>query len=525
MMRAPRPSRAELLGVLSFVGDLGMGQPMDHALRQCRIALRVGEALEVDAATLEQTWTAGLLTWVGCHVDAYEQAKWFGDDTVLKTDFRSVDFTSPAVDLAFMLRRLGSGRGPLERARVTAGFLTGGFVDARSMIANHWAAANELARGLGVDEPSRLAIEQTFERWDGRGVPHGARGDEVALAAQLVNLADVVEVFHRMGGVAAAVDVARSRRGTQFSPTVVDAFCDVAQDVLDGLDEEEAWAVVRRVGGSLGAPLGDADLDACLEAVADFVDVKSPYTLGHSRGVADLAALAAATVGLAGPDVVEVRRAGLLHDLGRIGVANTIWDKPGPLSDTETERMHLHPYLTRRALERSPGLVRCGVLAAEHHERVDGSGYPRGARRADLVPGSLVLAAADCYRSKLEPRPHRAAMDREGAAGFLRAEVAGGRLDADAVEAVLGAAGHRRRRRPDGVGGLTPREVEVLRLLARGLSTREIGRRLTISPKTAANHVEHIYAKLGVGNRALASLFAARHGLVGAADVEDPDDS
>ena len=520
-MRAPRPSRAELLGVLSFVGDLGMGQPMEHALRQCRIALRLCDELGADDSTRTQAWSAGLLTWVGCHVDAYEQAKWFGDDTVLKADFRTVDFRSSAVDLAFMLRRLGSGRGPLDRARVAAGFVAGGITDARSMIANHWAAANDLALGLGVDEPARLAIEQTFERWDGRGVPHGARGDEIALAAQLVNLADVVEVFHGLGGVAAAVDVARARRGTQFSPVAVDTFCGIAEEVLSGLDVEDPWDMVRRVGGSLGAPLGDEELDRCLEAVADFVDVKSPYTLGHSRGVADLAGAAGTHLGLPSPEVVELRRAGLLHDLGRIGVPNTLWDKPGPLSDVENERMRLHPHLTRRALERSPGLARCGALAAQHHERVDGSGYPRGVGRADLSPGALVLAAADCYHAKLEPRPHRPALDAAAAASHLRSEVVAGRLDAHAVEAVLGAAGHRRRRRPDGFAGLTPREVEVLRLLVRGASAREIGRRLTISPKTAANHIEHIYTKLGVGNRALASLVALRHGLVGAEDVVD----
>jgi putative nucleotidyltransferase with HDIG domain len=520
MVQPPKVTRAELLGVISFVGDLGMGQPMEHALRQCRIAVRLADALGLDDRDRDAAWSAGVFAWVGCHVDAYEQAKWFGDDTVLKADFRTVDFRSPAVDAAFMLSRLGSGRGPLDRARATAGFFSGGVHDARSMLANHWAAADELATGLGIDATSRRAIEQTFERWDGRGIPHGAKGDEIVVSAQLVNLADVVEIFHRLGGVPAAVEVARSRRGTQFSPTAVDLFCDVAGDVLGDLDDEDGWTVIRSAGGSVGRPLDEAELDRSLEAVADFVDVKSPYTLGHSRAVADLAAAAADDLGLARSDAVLVRRAGLLHDLGRLGVPNTIWDKPGPLTAGEEERMRLHPYLTQRAVERAPGLASCGAVAAQHHERVDGSGYPRGARRSDLAPTALVLAAADCYRTRLEPRPHREAQSVTSAAAHLRHEVVAGRLDADAVEAVLGAAGHRRRRRPEGAAGLTPRELEVLRLLARGASTRVIGRRLHISPKTAANHIEHIYAKLGVGNRALASLRAERLGLVGSDDVD-----
>jgi HD-GYP domain-containing protein (c-di-GMP phosphodiesterase class II) len=234
--------------------------------------------------------------------------------------------------------------------------------------------------------------------------------------------------------------------------------------------------------------------------------------------VADLAGDAARTLGLPAADATAVRRAGLLHDLGRLGVSNTIWDKGDALTMAEAERVRLHPYLTERALASSPGLAPLGELAIQHHERLDGSGYPRGLKGEALTPAGRVLAAADMYRAKVEPRPHRPAASAAEGATILRDEVRAGRLDGDAVDAVLRAAGHRVRRRRDSVAGLTPREVEVLRLVALGLSNKQIAHALGISRKTAGNHVEHIYAKTGVSNRAMASLFAARHGLV------EPDD-
>ena len=263
--------------------------------------------------------------------------------------------------------------------------------------------------------------------------------------------------------------------------------------------------------------LTDAEFGTALEAIADFADVKSPCTIGHSRGVADLAGEAARILGLGGQDVTLVRRAGLVHDLGRLGVPNTIWDKPGKLNHAEAERVRLHPYLTERMLASSPALAPLAAIAVQHHERLDGSGYPRGLSGGAVGPEGRVLAAADFYHARTEPRPHRPASPADEAAAQLRAEARAG-WTGDAVAAVLSAAGHRASRRPARPAGLTGREVEVLRLLARGLSNEEIGERLGISRKTASHHVEHIYTKTGTANRALASLFAANHGLIGGPD-------
>jgi HD-GYP domain-containing protein (c-di-GMP phosphodiesterase class II) len=500
---------------MSLGTDLGMGQPMEHVLRQSLIALRLADRLGLDEAERVVVYYVGLLAWVGCHVDAYEQAKWFGDDTVFKGETRQVDMGRPLPTAAFVLGHVGSSRPLLALARTGIAFLGDGRRAVQDMVENHWAATNELAAALDLGDDVRDSLYQTFERWDGRGAPAGARGAQIRVAARLVNLADVVEVFHRAGGTEAAMAVARERSGTQFDPDLVELFCAAAPALFAELDGVTSWDAVIAAEPALAVVLSDAQLDAALQAIADFVDIKSPWTIGHSRGVAGLAAEAARRHGLSEDDVVLVRRAGLVHDLGRLGVPNTIWDKRGPLSTSELERVRLHPYLTERMLASSAALAPLGAVAVQHHERLDGSGYPRGLTGGAMtVPGKL-LAAADAYHAMTEPRPHRPACPGRQAAAQLRAGVARSQFDAEAVDAVLRAAGHQIKRRRTLPAGLTPREVEVLRLLVRGLSNKEIAQELVISRKTAGAHVEHIYSKLGVSNRARASLFAMRHGLMG----------
>jgi len=501
--------RLELLAVLSLGADLGLGQPMEHVLRECLIAMRLAERIGLGTRARAVVCYTALLTWVGCHVDAYEQAKWFGDDLAFKADYPLVD--GPGT--GFVLRHLGAGGSLLDRARLGVAFLGEGRRAAGEIIDNHRRAAEGLASQLGLDREVQDSLGHAFERWDGKGTPGQARGEAISITSRLVGLADVVEVFHRMGGVSAAVRVARERRGTQFDPALVDMFCDVADELLDGVDRADAWDGVVAAERELDVVLAGDQLDDALRAVANFIDVKSPYTLGHSVAVAELAESAARAAGLTEADAVLVRRAGLVHDLGRLGVSNAIWHKRGNLTVAETERVRFHSYLTERMLA-SSALAPLGAVAVQHHEHLDGSGYPRGASGDALTPPGRILAAADTYCAKREPRPHRRELTAEEAGAFLREEVKGGRLDAEAVEAVLRSAGHRPRRRRTWPAGLTTREVEVLRLAARGLPNHEIATRLGISRKTAGNHVEHIYAKIGVSNRARASLFAVQHGLM-----------
>lgn len=235
---------------------------------------------------------------VGCHVDAYEQAKWFGDDLALKHDVRLIDEGRPVDAARFVLRHIGAGRPAVKRAKLAATFLGEGRRAVQDINLNHFRTVDVLIERLALSDAVRRSVGQTFERWDGKGDPEGAKGDQLLLSTRLVNLADVVEVFHHAGGVDAAIAVARKRSGTQFDPAVVEIFCDSAADIFDELDSATTLDAVMAAEPALDRELSEAELDRALEAIADFVDLKSPYTLGHSRAVADTARDAGIALGM-----------------------------------------------------------------------------------------------------------------------------------------------------------------------------------------------------------------------------------
>ena len=508
--------RAELVALLSLGTDLGLGQPMEHMIRACLIALRLAERVGLDDAERGVVYYSGLLAWVGCHTDAYEQAKWLGDDLSVKSDTHyEYDFGKAGPAAAFLLKHIGGAGSPLlQRARIGMRFMGDGRRALAALAENHYLATDELADGLGLGEHVRTSLKESYERWDGKGA-YGLRGEQIGIGSRLVNLADVVEVFRRTGGVEAAIAVARERSGTQFDPGIVELFCEQAALIFADLDAAASWELVIDSEPSLAAAVVAGDeLDGALAAIGEFAELKSPWLMGHSRGVADLAGEAARGLGLPESDVTALRRAAFVHDIGRLGVSNAVWDKPGELTQSELERVRLHPYLTERMLSFSAALAPLGSIAGQHHERLDGSGYPRGLSGDAISHAGRVLAAADVYHAMTAARPHRPALTAAEAAVALRAQVASSRLDGAAVDAVLRAAGHRVRRRREWPAGLTPREVEIVRLLARGLTARAIADRLGISPKTAGSHIEHIYLKTGASNRAQLSLFAMKYGLM-----------
>jgi HD-GYP domain-containing protein (c-di-GMP phosphodiesterase class II) len=501
--------------LLSLGTDLGLGQPMEHMIRACLIALRLAESTSLDDAERGVVYYSGLLAWVGCHTDAYEQAKWLGDDLAVKRDAHyGYDFGKAAPATAFLVKHVGGAGLPLrQRARTGVQFLADGRRALAALAENHYLATDELAAKLGLGEQVRASLKQSYERWDGKGA-YGLRGDQIAVSSRLINLADVVEVFRRTGGIDAAVAVARERSGTQFDPDLVEMFCQRAPLIFGDLDTAASWDLVIDAEPSLAAAVSGTELDDALSAIGEFVELKSPWLMGHARGVADLATEAGQSYGLPQADVSRLRRAAFVHDIGRLGVPNTIWDKPAALSRSELERVRLHPYLTERMLSFSAGLAPLGTMAAQHHERLDGSGYPRGLSGDAISSAGRILAAADSYHALTEARPHRPPRPAADAAAELRAGVSSGRLDGAAVDAVLRAAGHRVRRRREWPAGLTAREVEIVRLLVRGSTAKAIAGQLVISPKTASSHIEHIYSKTGVSNRAQLSLFAMKHGLM-----------
>src|SRR4051812_22876269 len=486
---------------------------MEHVLRQCLIALRLAERVGLDEDERAVVYYTALLINVGCHTDAHEQAKWFGDDIAMKSTKYDYEFRSLRGAVAGV-RMIGAGNPPLHRFRLGFEFALSGHREVDDMIVHHAAIAKSFAEQLGLPEEVRDALGGAYEQWDGRGWPGELEGDGVPLAARLASLAEFVEVAHRAGGPDAAKEVARRRAGKQFDPALARLLSEEADIILSGLDGVGTWDAVIEAEPALAVVLSGERFDDALLAVGSFVDLKSPYLLGHAKAVGDLVADAGARLGLGEAELRTLRRAGLVHGLGRLGVSNSIWDKRGPLGAGEWERVRIHPYLTERILRQSEALGPLGQIAVQLRERLDGSGYPHGLAGAAISRPARILAAADAYQAMREPRPHRPARDATDAAAELSADARAGRLDAEVVEAVLGAAGHRVPRRREGPAGLTLREVEVLRLLARGMSNKEIAAALVISPKTVGNHVEHIYSKIDASTRTRASLFAMQHGLL-----------
>jgi HD-GYP domain-containing protein (c-di-GMP phosphodiesterase class II) len=371
------------------------------------------------------------------------------------------------------------------------------------------------ARRVGLGEGVERGLGDVFEWWNGKGGPAGLSGHDVSLQARVAQVASVGGLFDQIGGPELAVAEVSARAGRSLDPAVAAAFCSSAGDLLRELSAVDVLSAAVAAEPAPAVRVSGEAIDEVCRAFGEAVDLKSPFHHGHSTGVAALSAGAAARLGL---EVVPLRRAAFLHDIGRAAVPNGVWEKAGPLTSSGWERVRLHAYQSERILSRCAPLAACAQLAGMHHERLDGSGYHRAASGAGTIPlGARVLAAADAFVAATQERAHRRAMAPEAAAASVGADASAGRLDADAVRAVVEAAGERAPRaalaaaRP---GGLTDRQVEVLRLLARGLSNPEIARELVVSRRTAEHHVQDIYARIGVSSRAAAALFAMEHDLL-----------
>ena len=284
---------------------------------------------------------------------------------------------------------MGAGNPPLHRFRVGLEFLVSGHRDLNGMIERHAKLAQTFAEQLGLPHAVIEALGSGYEQWNGRGWPRKLAGEDVPVASRLAHIAEYVEVAHRVGGNDAAIALARKQRGKQFDPALADLLCDRAAEIFSDLDSVRTWDAVIEAEPALTVVLSDEQFDASLLAIANFVDLKSPYTLGHSSAVAELGEAAGAVLGLPLSDVSTLRRAGLVLGFGRLGVSNSIWDKPGPLGAGEWERVRMHPYITERMLHRS--------IAAR------ASRCNRGA--ASRAPRRLGLPARDDGRSDLDCRP------------------------------------------------------------------------------------------------------------------------
>ncbi len=510
---------SEFVATLALAQDNAFGQPLESQLRSCLLATSICEAAGFDEELRETVYWVALLRYVGCTGHAHEVATVFGDEIAIRAQTLVHDAANPTEVMRDVMAFATAGRNPEERDEI---------VRMIQETAREWAVynfssgcevADMLVERLDFGPDVREALRFTFERWNGNGYPAHAQGEAIPLAMRVVHLSHDMEAIGRLFSPEHALEAARDRRDRTYDPALADLFVAHGRGWFDQLSETEPWDAVLALEPVPHRMLSGDELDDALTVAADFIDLKSPYMGGHSRRCAELAADAARVLGLPEEAVTTLGRAALVHDFGTTVVSNSIWDKPGPLTRTEFDRVELHPMLTEQMLRRSPALAVLNPVASAHHEKCDGSGYHKRVHADADDLGACVLAATEIYVGLTTERADRLPFSPEDAAAELRQLESQGVLEPRASRAVLVAAGHGEPRAPSGKrprnpGGLTRREVDVLRLAARGLTTRQIADRLYISPKTADHHIQHIYGKIGTSTRAAAALWAMQHSVV-----------
>jgi HD-GYP domain-containing protein (c-di-GMP phosphodiesterase class II) len=504
---------AEAAGVLALATDLAMGQPLEHGLRTAVLAVRLAAAMGLTDDDQATVFYTGLLHFAGCTAESEIDAGFFGDELAARPQMMAAFLGSRRGLIMTAMRVAHSDSTLLDRASAMARSAAGGVAEFRKWARTHCDVAQLLGARMGLTAEVQYALGHLYERWDGKGMPGDLRGDQLPLAVRVMHVAQDADMAWQHGGPLLAGQVVSARAGSGLDPFMATAFVALGDEIFAGLDQSTVWTEMMAAEPGPQPTVSEDRLDACLSAVADFADLKSMWTVGHSRGVAAIAAQAGNAAGLPPPDVQTLHRAALVHDIGRVAVPARVWAKAGPLSRHELEQVRLHAYHTERVLDAADGLRPLARLAGSHGERCDGSGYHRGSRAGDLPVSARLLAAADCYRAMLEPRPYRAALTADEAAAELRREAQAGRLAPEAVHAVLAASGLPQPSAPR-PAGLSEREYEVLALVARGLATKQVARRLGISAKTCDHHIQRLYGKIGVSTRAGATLFALQHGLI-----------
>lgn len=504
---------AEVVAAVSLATDLGMGFPFEHGLHATLMAMRLCDHLDVATDTASQTYYASMLMYMGCTTDAQKNAEVFAGSRI--------DHLTPTTWGSFGERLSGVIRAlpPPDARRVlwtveVARRLPKMVVAARGHFTALCEVAEMLCRRLGLPEEVHGLFPFLTERWDGTSILRRAEGEDIPLPLRITHLAHDAAYQRHIGGEHHARQVIADRAGHAFDPTVARRFVEAADEVFAAADAgESAWDHVLAAEPHPWLILEGEAIDGALAAFGDFADLVSPSLSGHSAGLAKLASKTGELVGFEDDELETLRRAALVHDVGRVAIDPRIWDKRGPLTAHEQEQVRLHPYHTERVLIRSSFLEGLARMACDHHERMDGSGYHRGVSAGNLSRPARLLAAADAFHAMTEPRPHRQPLVDDEAARVLADEAAEGRLDAEMTEAVIEAAGSppREIERP---AGLTQREAEVIGLVARGLQTKQVAHQLDISPKTADVHIQNAYRKIGVSTRAAATLFAMEHGLL-----------
>lgn len=508
-----RVRAAEIVASLCLATDLGMGFPFEHGLHASLMAVRLADLLGVEPETKRHTYYLCLMVYVGCTTDAYEGTRIFAGPQT--ENFIPHLFGSRAEAARGALRAMPPpdakrARRIYETAKRVPKALAGNKAHQRSLC----EVGEMLSDRLGMPAEYTQMFYNFTDRWDGRGLLHRAAADEIPLPLRIGMVARDIAFQRLVGGDEYALKTVASRGGQAFDPDIVDVFTRNAGDVFEaGQPGDSAWESTLEAEPDPHLLVEDGQIDRALAAIADFSDLLTPSLIGHSSGVADLAERAARIAGFGNADVTSVRRAALIHDVGRVAVSAAIWEKPDSLTTDELEQIRLHPYHTERVFARSPFLESLAELACSHHEHLDGSGYHRGLTAQTISHRSRLIAAADTFHAFTEPRAYRDPVGAKEAAEIVVDQANSGLLDPVMVRAVVEASGEPSPE-VEHPAGLTDREVDVLGLLARGLQTKQIARYFDVSPKTVDTHIQAAYRKIGVSTRAAATLYAMEQGLI-----------
>lgn len=504
----------ELLASLSLATDLANGNPLETGLRLCFLSVELAKVLKLSSVEMKVVYYASLLRSVACTSYSHEEAKIFGgDDIAVRSLYAPEDKTDTLSVLKLTVRHLAKNAGTARRIKAVATTLTRSDHIYKNMAAVHCEVGGRFVRRLGLSDQIAECLTCNFERWDGKGEPARRKAEEIPLAARIVNLAYLAVILEPKLDLATVKSMIRKRAGKQVDPHLSQVFDDSADGIFLRMKNISVWETVLENAVSYGQITANAELVA--EVFADFTDLKSAYTGGHSRRVADLACQAASTLGVSGREIERLRLAALLHDIGTSGIPTGVFEKRGALNIVEREQVEQHAYYTQRILGKSSYFAEIAELAGAHHEKLNGTGYPRRTSGSALGLPARILVAADIYTALLEERAYRPAYTSAAAAEILHAAVKKGEIDGVVVQAILGLKGNtHNRKRSVWPAGLSDREVQVLGLMARGMSNKQIGADLKISARTAGHHVIHIYNKIGLSTRAGAVLFAVENDLI-----------
>ena len=491
--------------------------PAESALRDTVLAVELARLAGWSAADVSDVYYLALLYHMGCTGAVAAQSRLGGgDDINVRRWMSEADFADRPALMRIVVTRLAGQWGPSGLAQGIASLATAGR-DMPEALANIAEAAARLSQRLGASPRVTEALSHAYGRWDGEVFTSLPSAEGLSLAARLVHLVHVAQIYHQTGGGQVSDAIVRQRSGTEFDPELARLWLQNSHDLLHTLSLDSVWDQVLSAEPEPHRRVAPSHLDEIGRALADFVDLASPFTHGHSTGVARLAEAAALNAGLVPDDAATVRRAAQVHDLGMVSVPNRVWIKRGSLNQSEWERVRLHPYHTQRILSLATPLRASATIAGLHHERLDGSGYHVGLPANALPFTARLLAVAEIYQSMSEDRFWRPALKPDEVARQLQREVAARRLDSRAVEAMLLAAGQPKQKGRSSHGwpaGLTDREVDVLRAIARGLANKQIAGELHVSQATVHTHVINLYAKIGAKTRTGATLFALEHDLV-----------